>query len=100
MSDPKQYTRKISADEELHKYIFILKNGLTFFPPIGTPFTLIHGKLKNRVCVESYHCTCRGPQLPHEHYLIGWEGVRRGDKITITRDSKVGDHYVLASARQ
>lgn len=46
------------------------------------------GKLSQEVRVDSYPCTCRGPDPPHEHYFINWNGLEAGDKIEITKSSK------------
>jgi hypothetical protein len=82
------YSRKISSKEAKENFIFILKNKLSFFPPIGNTFKLATDELSREVMVESYPCTCRGPERPHEHYFIHWEGLEAGDKIEITKDSQ------------
>jgi hypothetical protein len=99
MKNDERYTRKISAEEAKKGYIFILKDNLSFFPPRGKPFTLCAHEQEKKVFMESYRCTCRGPQLPHEHYFIRWDGVRFGERITITRDEKVAERYNLISKR-
>jgi hypothetical protein len=86
------YSRKISAKEAEEGFIFILKNKLDFFPEVGNKFELINDDLTKEISVESYPCTCRGPDLPHEHYFIRWEGLMAGDKIKIVKDS---DRYLL-----
>ena len=45
--------------------------------------------------VESYPCTCRGPDRPHEHYFISWEGLESGDKVEIIKDSEKEGKYKL-----
>ena len=82
------YSRKISQTEAKEDFIFILKNKLSFFPPLGNMFQLATDELSREVMVESYPCTCRGPEQPHEHYFIHWEGLETGDKIEITKDSE------------
>lgn len=99
MGKDEDYSRRISSEEAKKGYIFILRYKLSFFPPRGKPLTLCTGDAEKRVTVESYHCTCRGPQLPHDHYFIRWEGLRFGEKISITRDKKVADRYCLSSNR-
>lgn len=99
MAHEDRFSRKISSEELKKGYIFILKDKLSFFPPRGKAFTLCQGEKEKKVFVESYRCTCRGPQLEHEHYFIRWEGVRFGEKITITRDEKVAERYHLVSNR-
>jgi len=80
------YTRKISAKEAEEGYIFILKNKLNFFPPIGTEFEIqIDGSLREAK-VESYPCACRGPELPHEHYYIRCEGLIKDDTVKVIKD--------------
>ncbi|MEN6293810.1 MAG: hypothetical protein ABFC34_09825 [Methanobacterium sp.] len=82
------YSRKISPTEARENFIFILKNKLSFFPPLGNTFELVTDELSKEVKVESYPCTCRGPERPHEHYFIRWEGLEARDKIEITKDSE------------
>lgn len=88
MGANKSYSRKISKTEAQKDMIFILKNKLSFFPPLGNTFELINEELSKEVKVESYPCTCRGPERPHEHYFIAWEGLESGDKIEISKKSE------------
>jgi hypothetical protein len=81
------YSRKISAKEARKGFIFILKGNLPFFPPLGDKFKFINDDSYGEVRLESYHCTCRGPDLPHEHYFIRWEGLKAGDMVEITKKS-------------
>src|SRR3990172_8391055 len=97
MTNKDRFSRKISPEEAKKGYIFVLKDTLSFFPPRGKPFTLRKGGEEKKVFLESYRCTCRGPQLKHEHYFIRWEGLRFGEKITITRYEKSADRYDLVS---
>lgn len=99
MAINKNFSRKISSEEFKKGYIFVLKDQLSFFPPRGKPFTMHKGEEAKRVFVESYSCTCRGPQLKHEHFFIRWEGVKFGEKITITKDEKNAEQYTLSSNR-
>jgi hypothetical protein len=95
MATTTSYTRKISAEEAKKGYIFILKDQLSFFPSSGKSFTLCEREQEKMVFVESYRCTCRGPQLPHEHYFIRWDGLRFGQKVIITQDGKTAGKYAL-----
>lgn len=89
------YSRKISPDEASKNYMFVLKDSLSFFPMSGRMFELHKGSSLKRVKVESYHCTCRGPEAPHEHYFIPWDGLKAGDMIFIKKDSKKATRYLL-----
>ena len=82
------YKRKISSTEAENDYIFILKNKLSFFPPIGGKFELFDDGSSKEVEVESYPCNCRGPDFPHEHYFIRWTGLKSGDIIEILKSEK------------
>jgi hypothetical protein len=99
MANEDRYSRKISAEEAKKGHIFILKDQLPFFPSRGKSFTVCAGEQERKVFVESYRCTCRGPQLPHDHYYIRWDGVRFGERVTITRDGKIADRYNFTSNR-
>ena len=88
MNTENGYSRKISSKEAQENFIFVLKNKLSFFPPLGNDFELKAENVSKKVKVESYSCTCRGPDRPHEHYFISWEGLEAGDKIEITKDSE------------
>ena len=81
------YSRKISSKEASKNFIFILKNGLSFFPTHGEKFELANGDLSREVKVESYPCICRGPEKLHEHYFISWNGLETGDEVEITKSS-------------
>jgi hypothetical protein len=86
------YSRKISKTEAKNDFIFILKNKLSSFPPIGDNFNIYFSDTIKEARIESYPCTCRGPELPHEHYFIHWNGLKAGDKVEITKKS---DKYLL-----
>ncbi len=90
------YRRRVSTDEAREGYVLVLKNRLGIFPPIGEPFTLALGGASCRARVESVSCTCRGPERPHEHYLIRWPGLRAGQEITIERAPDEPTRYVIA----
>jgi hypothetical protein len=91
----KVYSRRISSKEAEKSFIFILKNKRSFFPDLKDNFVLGDAKLSREVWVDSYPCTCRGPDRPHEHYFIPWEGLEAGDKIKITRSSSNDNKYFL-----
>ncbi len=99
MAKAEVFFRRVSAEEVKKGYVFVLKDKLSFFPAVGKPFDLKSGKVEKKASVESYHCECRGPQLPHDHYFIRWEGLRFGDKVTIQKDVKAEDTYQLAISR-
>lgn len=88
MNTESVYSRKISSKEENDNFIFILKSKLSFFPELEDIFELTDGVLSKDVTVESYPCTCRGPDRPHEHYFILWEGLKAGNKVEIIKRSK------------
>jgi len=88
------YSRKISATEAKKNYIFILKNKLSVFPPEGNEFKLVKDELTKNVKIESYSCICRGPDRPHEHYFIRWNGLKAGDKVEIIKVED-NDEYLL-----
>jgi hypothetical protein len=99
MPNEEVFARKLSTEEVKKGYIFVLKDKLSFFPTAGKPFELHSDKVQKKASVESYHCTCRGPQLPHDHYFIRWEGLKFGDKISIVKDKKAEDSYLLSFRR-
>lgn len=99
MAHTDTFSRKLSAEEVKKGYIFVLKDRLSYFPAVGKPFELRSDKTTKQAYVESYHCTCRGPQLPHEHYFIRWDGLRFGDRISIDKAEKAGDGYRLTIHR-
>lgn len=86
------YSRKISSKESQEGFIFILKDKLSFFPKVGHEFKLANDGLTREVIIETYPCTCRGPDLPHEHCFIRWVGLKKGDIINIIKES---DTYLL-----
>jgi hypothetical protein len=95
MSSKNKYSRKISSKEANNNFIFILKNKLSFFPPLGEVFELKAENSSCKVRVESYPCICRGPNLPHEHYFIKWEGLETGAKLEIKRNTSKNKEYHL-----
>jgi len=95
MNTKSVYSRKISSKEADNDFIFILKNRLSFFPELGEKFELEDDNLRKEVKVEYYPCTCRGPDRPHEHYFICWEGLKFGDRIEIIKNSENENKYNL-----
>ena len=79
------YERKISSLEAQQGYFLILKNKLSFFPEVGSSFSLTNGHVKKEAKIESYHCECQGPDQPHEHYFVRWSGLVRGDHLIVKR---------------
>lgn len=95
MKEKNVYYRKISAKESKENFIFILKDQLSFFPPIGNKFELNHDDISKLVKVESYPCTCRGPDYPHEHYFIRWSNLSQKDEIKIIKTPENENKYNL-----
>lgn len=80
------YARKISPEEAAEGYILVEKDALKLFPPIGQPFDILDAGNRNTTTVEARDCTCRGPEKPHQHYLIRWRDLVRGQSVRITRE--------------
>jgi len=95
MSSKTVYSRKISQTEAQNGFILVLKNKLSLFPSIGNKFKLVTDNSTKEVGLESYPCTCRGPERPHEHYFIRWKGLKAGDNIKILKGSENWDKYRL-----
>ncbi len=93
------YSKKISSEEAQEGFILIFKNKLSFFSSVGSTFDLVKDNLCKRVKVEAVHCTCRGLNLPHEHYFIRWSELKAGDNIEIEKDPKKDDRYILKICR-
>jgi hypothetical protein len=89
------YSRRISQEEERQGYVLVLKNRLSFFPPPGINFSLIIDDVRRTVKVESYSCTCRGPELPHEHYFMRWRGLKAGDRAEIYQNLRKQSAYLM-----
>lgn len=75
------YTRKVSSEEAREGFLLVEKRALSFFPPVGEPFEL-DGR---DACIDAVPCTCRGPELPHEHWHLRLPGLEKGQRITIER---------------
>jgi hypothetical protein len=89
------YAKKITSEEEQGGYVIVLKDRLSFFPPLGRRFQMIQNGHSRRAMVESYPCSCRGPDLPHSHFFVKVKSVKSGDRVTIRRDSKTGTRFLL-----
>ena len=76
-----RYERRISADEAREGYVLVEKRALGFFPAEGEAFRLDWREAR----VESYACTCRGPERPHRHWFVRADGVRAGDRVVVER---------------
>jgi nucleoside 2-deoxyribosyltransferase len=89
------YARRVSAEEAREGYVLVLKDRLSFFPPLGRPFAVSHGGTVRRAKVEARPCTCRGPERPHEHYFIRWPGLEKGCRVAIRLACGPGAEYKL-----
>src|SRR5229473_2086648 len=72
------YSKKITSEEEQKNFVLVLKDRLSFFPDEGETFKLIHNGQPRKAKIESYPCSCRGPDQPHSHYFVmlrGEEGI-------------------------
>ncbi len=89
------YSKKITSEEEQKNFVLVLKDRLSFFPEEEETFKLIHNGQPRKAKIQSYPCSCRGPDQPHSHYFVKSKGLRSGDRITIQRDVKGGGRYFL-----
>jgi len=89
------YSRRVSSEEAREGYLLVLKNKLHFFPPLATDFHIVQDDVISKAKVESYRCTCRGPDLPHEHYFIRWKGLGANDKVQIRKDPDKQGTYII-----
>ena len=82
------YIRKISAEEAREGFVFITKDALTFFPPVGEELALAGPEGVANARLVAAPCECVGP--PHEHYhLVGRLPVDlvKGGVVRIQRTS-------------
>jgi hypothetical protein len=84
MNDP--YSRKVSSEEAREGYLMVTKDRLAYFPPLGAPFVILMDGTALSAKVESYPCTCRGPEKPHEHYFLRVPGLTQGQRVTIAAE--------------
>lgn len=66
----KRFSRKLSGEEALERYIMVLKDDLKFFPKPGVPFKLKIGDRYHDSQIKAVDCWCRGPRKPHVHYRV------------------------------
>ena len=92
----KIYERKISSEESKGGYFLVLKSKLQCFPMAGSPFSVKVGVREKKAAVESYHCECRGPEEPHEHYFVRWPGLVKGDRLIIRKSAKGKNLYSIS----
>ncbi len=79
--------RKISAEEAAEGYIMIPKNELGFFPLVNKNFQLFDEGKQRKAKIKTYHCECRGPEKPHEHYFLIKSGLQKYDNVEIYKDN-------------
>lgn len=89
------YERTITSEEAKQGYFFVLKNRLSYFPLIGSPFSVKVGTKKKKAVVESYRCECQGPDVPHNHYFVKWSGLAKGDHIEVKKRSEKENLYSI-----
>jgi hypothetical protein len=77
------YRRVVSAEEAREGYVLVEKARLSLFPPEGEAFPL-EGR---ETTVESYGCTCRGPERPHRHWFLRLDGLTPGGVVEIVRET-------------
>ena len=82
---PEFYSRKVSGEEAEEGHLMVLKDRLSFFPAEGERFSVQIGGVTHETAVESYHCECRGPDKPHEHWFIRLPGLVKGERVTLSR---------------
>jgi hypothetical protein len=93
MKSKRTYSRTVSSEEAREGYLLVLKNKLQLFPHVGEEIDIIQHGFIVRAKVESYGCTCRGPELPHEHYFIRWKGLKPKDRVEIQEDPEMKGRY-------
>jgi hypothetical protein len=81
----KSYVRKVGAEEVRLSRVAVMKSALGFFPPVGTAFDATIDDHPGRLELEAYHCECRGPEKPHEHWFIRWPGLVAGQTVSFVR---------------
>jgi hypothetical protein len=94
------YSKKVTSEEAREGYVLVLKNQLSFFPGAGRTFRLVRDGRSTRVKVESYHCTCRGPEEPHRHFFIRSKGLKTGDQVIVRKDGSKDARYMLLVHRK
>lgn len=84
-----RYERTISGEEAREGYLFVSKDALAFFPPVGEAFELGAEPVPRTVALETRDCQCRGPEKPHRHWFIRWHGLKAGERIAVWREGEV-----------
>src|SRR5437879_9276118 len=82
------YSKKITSEEEQGGYVIVLKDRHSFFPALGRRFQMLQNGRSRRALVESYPCSCRGPGLPHSHFLVRVKAGRAGGRGTGRQESE------------
>ena len=87
------YLEEAASEEAERVFIFILKNFLSIFPPVGESFRLRVKDEMFDVHVDGVSCLCVGPDKPHEHFRIDAKSFKellnwnRGETVIITKRS-------------
>ncbi|TMI71033.1 hypothetical protein E6H11_04675 [Candidatus Bathyarchaeota archaeon] len=92
------YSKKITSEEEQKNFVLVLKDRLAFFPEEGETFKLIHNGQPRKAKIESYPCSCRGPDQPHSHYFVKSKGLRAGQNHDPARCEGRGPLLLASSA--
>lgn len=79
------YERRISAEEAREGYLLVEKSRLPFFPPLGRTFSFSRGGSEGSAAVEARACNCRGPEKPHDHYVIRLAHLVQGQRVRLSR---------------
>lgn len=94
-----RYTRKLSGEEALERYIMILQDQMQLFPKAGVPFKLKIGTKEYDSQIKAVDCWCRGPQKPHVHYRIDiapfYESFRPHFGQVISLEKEKDGRYIL-----
>ena len=88
------YARRLSPDESRNRYVFISKDSLKMFPGTGVALMAdVNGK-EHELFLESFLCTCRGPDAPHKHHRLSFKDMTpkvrlsRGSVVSIRKDKE------------
>ncbi len=94
------YSKRLTSEEAREDYVLVLKNQLSYFPPVSKSFLLVRDGHSRRARVESYPCSCRGPDEPHRHFFIRSGELKAGDQVVIRRDASRKARYLLLVHRK
>jgi hypothetical protein len=100
VKDQAVYSKKVTSEEAREGYVLVLKNRLSYFPPVRKSFSLVRDGHSRKARVESYPCNCRGPEDPHKHFFIRSGGLRVGDRVVIRREASRKARYLLLVHRK